>query len=125
MMNQKTISKSKEDYLKAILIVIRKNGACRVTDIARQMGFSKASTSVALKKLEESGYILRDDWRVLLTEKGQLIAENTYDRHNFFFEWFKRLGVEEKTAEEDACRIEHVLSSETYERIRKYAITNG
>lgn len=83
-MGQKTISKSKEDYLKAIFIVIRKNGACRVTDIARQMGGTKASTSVALIKLEEAGYLYRDDWRVLLTEEGKQIAEITYERNNFF-----------------------------------------
>lgn len=118
------LKKSKEDYLEAILIQTKKAGACRVTDIARQIGFTKASTSVALKKLEEAGYIYRDDWRVLLTEQGQRIAESTFERHNFFLEWFKTLGVKEEIAEEDACRIEHVVSTETYERLREFVCEN-
>lgn len=114
------LKKSQEDYLEAILIQTNKVGACRVTDIAKQIGFTKASTSVALKKLEEDGYIYRDDWRVILTESGQKIAETTLERHNFFLEWFKMLGVKADIAEEDACRIEHVVSNETYECIRNF-----
>lgn len=118
------LKKSQEDYLEAILIQTNRAGACRVTDIAKQIGFTKASTSVALKKLEEAGYIYRDDWRVLLTENGQKIAEATLERHDFFFEWFKMLGVKENIAEEDACRIEHVVSNETYESIRNFVCEN-
>lgn len=114
------MKKSQEDYLEAILIQIKKSGACRVTDIAKQIGFTKASTSVALRKLEEEGLVYRDDWRVLLTEQGRTMAEATYERHNFFFEWFMSLGVEKETAEEDACRVEHVLSGKTYEKLKEY-----
>lgn len=119
-MERKSIGRSQEDYLEAILIQIKQAGACRVTDVARQMGFTKASTSVALKKLEEAGYVYRDDWRVLLTEIGIALAEATYERHKFFYEWFKRLGVEDEAAEKDACQIEHVLSVTTYEKLREY-----
>lgn len=114
------MKKSQEDYLEAILIQIKKSGACRVTDIARQIGFTKASTSVALRKLEDEGYVYRDDWRILLTDCGLTIASAIYEKHNFFLEWFKALGVEEKSAEDDACRIEHVLSDDTYKRIKEY-----
>ena len=116
------IKTSQEDYLEAILIQIKEAGACRVTDVAAQIGFSKASTSVALKKLEDEGYVSRDDWRILLTDKGLEKANATYERHNFFAELFKKLGVDEETAEEDACRIEHVLSEETYGKLKEYAM---
>lgn len=84
------------------------------------MGYSKASVSVALKKLEEDGCIIRDEWRVVLTDKGKDIAQSIYDRHEFFSEWLKRIGVSGETAEEDACRIEHVLSEESYEKMQEY-----
>ena len=119
-MDRRDIKSSREDYLEAILIKINELGACRVTDIADQMGYSKASTSVALKKLEDEGCIKREDWRILLTEKGLEIARKVYDRHVFFVNWFKRIGIESGQAEEDACRIEHVLSEETYEKIKNY-----
>lgn len=119
-MKKRSIEKSKEDYLEAVLIIINKDGACRVTDIAHQMGFSKARTSVALKKLEEDGGIIRDDWRIVLTDKGMDIAKAVYERHKFFSNWFKKIGVSDKNAEEDACMIEHILSEETYVRIKEY-----
>lgn len=119
-MEQKNIGRSQEDYLEAILIQIKNVGACRATDVAKRMGFSKASTSVALKKLEENGYVYRDDWRVLLTEKGQSLAEATYERHEFFYEWFKTLGIEEEAAQRDACKVEHVLSGTTYEKLKEF-----
>lgn len=119
-MEKRVIKKSKEDYLEAIYIVIKRAGACRVTDVAREIGFSKSSTSVALRKLEDDGCVIRDDWRVLLTDKGQAIAERVYERHNFFLDWFEQIGVDAVIAEEDACMIEHVLSDETYKKIRSY-----
>ncbi len=119
-MDRKEKKSSREDYLEAILIRINRYGACRVTDVAEQMNYSKASVSVALKKLEEDGCILRDDWRILLTDKGRDIAQHVYDRHEFFTEWFKKIGVSEKNAEEDACRIEHVLSEECFEKMKAY-----
>lgn len=112
--------KSKEDYLEAILIVLRQYGACRVTDIAEQTGYSRASVSVALKKLENDGYVIRSDWRVLLSDKGMETAAHVYEKHKFFVEWFEKIGIQRKTAEEDACQIEHVLSDESYNKIRAY-----
>ena len=119
-MDRREKKSSREDYLEAILIRTNRYGACRVTDVADQMGYSKASVSVALKKLEEDGCIVRDAWRVVLTDKGQDIAQHIYDRHEFFAEWFKKIGVSEENAEGDACRIEHVLSEESYEKMRVY-----
>lgn len=119
-MDKRKIKKSKEDYLEAILIRINKYGACRVTDIAEQMGYSKASTSVALKKLEEEGCIIKDDWRVLLTDQGYAIASRIYERHNFFLEWFQSIGISKDIAEADACMIEHVISDESFEKIKEY-----
>lgn len=117
--------KSQEDYLEAIFIQIHKVGACRVTDIANQIGFTKASASVALKKLEESGYVYRDDWRILLTDKGFRTAKSTYEKHKFFTDWFASLGIEFDAAEKDACEIEHVISDLTYEKIREYVKINS
>ena len=102
-MEKESIGKSREDYLEAILILIRKKGACRSTDVASQLGFSKPSASIALKKLEEEGFIVRDDWRILLTEAGQKIAENMLDKHSFFTGWFEKIGIDAATAEEEAC----------------------
>ena len=119
-MAKETITRSKEDYLEAILIRINAAGACRVTDLAQQMGYSKASASVALKKLEEDKCIIRDDWRILLTDKGRAIAEHVYERHKFFVEWFEKLSISEANSEKDACLIEHVLSEETYEKLKEY-----
>ena len=121
-MSKKTVRISKEDYLEAILININRAGACRSTDVANQAGVSKASTSVALKKLEEEGCIIRDDWRILLSDKGREIAEQVYEKHLFFREWFTSLGVDESIAEAEACMIEHILSDETYRKIRDYVM---
>jgi Mn-dependent DtxR family transcriptional regulator len=117
---QDNISKSREDYLEAILIQIRKNGACRATDIANQLNFSKPSVSIALKKLEDEGFISRDDWRVLLTETGTKIAERTLFKHNFFEHLFEEMGIEKTTAEKEACQIEHIISDDSLSKIVDY-----
>ena len=114
----KTISK--EDYLEAILVCTNKLGACRVTDIAGHMGHSKASVSVALSKLEGEGLIIKDDWRILLSDKGRATAEKILERHLFFLRWFEQMGIDAETAKEDACLIEHVVSDSTFEKIQKY-----
>ena len=119
-MGKREIKRSREDYLETILIVLQLYGACRVTDIAKQAGYSRASVSVAVKKLEEDGYIVRNDWRILLSDKGMQVAAYIYEKHKFFAEWFESIGIARETAEEDACLIEHVLSDESYRRIRDY-----
>jgi len=119
-MNQKSISKSKEDYLKAIYVAIKKHGSCRNMDVSKYLGVSKSSTCIAIKKLEQEGFVVKDDWRILLTDKGQQIGCTLYEKDNFFADWFREIGVSEDIALSDACRIEHAISEETYNKIRKY-----
>ena len=119
-MEQKTIGKSKEDYLKAILIVLKEHGACRNVDVSVRLGVSKSSTCIAIKKLEQDGLVEKDEWRILLTKKGRILAENLYEKDLFFSSLFKQIGVSEKVAERDACMIEHVISEETYSKLKSY-----
>ena len=119
-MEQKTIGKSKEDYLKAILIVLKEHGACRNVDVSVRLGVSKSSTCIAIKKLEQDGLVEKDEWRILLTEKGKILAENLYEKDLFFSSLFKQIGVSEKVAERDACMIEHAISEETYSKLKNY-----
>jgi Mn-dependent DtxR family transcriptional regulator len=115
-----SIGKSREDYLEAILMQIKKNGACRLTDVASKLGFSKPSASVAVKKLEEEGYIIKDDWKIVLTDKGMSIAKNLYDRHTFFTSLLIEAGVEAGVAEDQACLMEHGISDDSFKKLRKY-----
>lgn len=116
-MEANTIGRSKEEYLKAILIVKKKYGACRCVDVANHLGVTNPSTSAAVKKLEKEGFVERNDWRILLTPKGQELAESLYEKDMFFTNWFKAIGVSEETAEVDACLVEHAISDETYIKI--------
>ncbi len=119
------LHESAEDYLETILILRERNGQVRSIDIATEMNYSKPSISVAMKKLRENGYILMDsDGFITLTDSGYQIASNIYDRHKVLTAFFISLGVNEKTAAEDACKIEHDLSEETFEKIRKHAMTH-
>ena len=115
------IQESAENYLEAILMLKKKNGYVRSIDIAHELGFSKASVSVAMKNLREEGYVTTDsDGGLDLTEKGLKIAESVYDRHDLIAEALIALGVNEKTAYEDSCKIEHCLSQESFEKIKAY-----
>lgn len=115
------IHESAEDYLENILILTNKNGKVKSIDIANYMNYSKPSISRAMKNLKIDGYITVDEnGYILLTEKGKKIAENIYERHVTLSNWFKSLGVSEENALNDACRIEHYLSHETYNAIKKY-----
>ena len=117
------IHESAEDYLETILILKERSGQVRSIDIATEMNYSKPSISVAMKKLRENGYIQMDpDGYITLTDSGYAIASNIYDRHKVLTAFFVSLGVDEKTAAEDACRIEHDLSPVTYEKIREHAL---
>ena len=92
-------------------------------DIAAHLEFSKPSVSIAMKKLREAGYILVDDnGHITLTESGSEIAERIYERHTFLSQWLTLLGVSPEIAAEDACRIEHVLSNESFEAIRRFVV---
>lgn len=119
-MNYESVGRSKEDYLAAILFQLNTNGACRPTDVATRLGYSKASVSVAFKKLEEEGLIIRDDWRILLTERGRTIAENMKNKHDFFMKWFELIGINEKIAIEEACQLEHIISDDSFYKIVDY-----
>ncbi|MEE1057259.1 MAG: metal-dependent transcriptional regulator [Acutalibacteraceae bacterium] len=115
------IQESAENYLETILIIKERNGEVRSVDIVKEMGFSKPSVSVAMKNLRENDYITMDaKGYIELTEKGLEIADTMYERHKLFTKWLMQLGVSEKTAKEDACRIEHVLSIESFNAIKKH-----
>ncbi|MCR5185452.1 MAG: metal-dependent transcriptional regulator [Bacilli bacterium] len=115
------ILESGEDYLERILFLQEKNGNVRSIDIATDMNFSKPSVSVAMKKLKENGYILIDDnGYITLTPKGDEIAKRISERHIVLTEVLKSMGVDEEIAKKDACKIEHDLSDETFEAIKKY-----
>jgi len=111
---------TKEDYLKAVYSAIKKHGACRNMDVSKHLGVSKSSTCIALKKLEQEGFVRKDDWRILLTEKGNEVAGKLYEKEHFFSNWFVDIGVGEEVALSDACKIEHAISEETYSKIRGY-----
>ncbi|MDD6659737.1 MAG: metal-dependent transcriptional regulator [Eubacteriales bacterium] len=116
------IQESAENYLETILVLKNKNGAVRSIDIANELGFSKPSVSVAMKNLRENGYIEVDgSGYITLLESGRQIAEKIYERHTTISKWLVSLGVDAKTAAEDACRIEHIISSESFEAIKKIA----
>ena len=115
------IYESAENYLETILILKRKNNTVRSIDIVNELEYTKPSVSVAMKNSRENGYIeMDDDGYIHLTGKGLRIAEKMYERHRFLSDWLITLGVEEKTATEDACRMEHVISAETFEAIKKH-----
>lgn len=114
---------SGEDYLEAILILQKQMGesAVRSVDLARHMGFSKPSISHAVGVLRDGGFLIMDkDGFLHLTEEGREIAEKIYERHQFFTEQLIAAGVNEITAEEDACRIEHAISDESFQKLQKY-----
>ncbi|MCL2546302.1 MAG: metal-dependent transcriptional regulator [Oscillospiraceae bacterium] len=111
---------SVENYLEAILVLQKRNGSVRSIDIAREMGFSKPSISVAMKNLRASDYIVMQDGQITLTESGYVIARRVYDRHMLLTEWLIALGVDEQTADEDACKMEHGLSEESFVAIQRH-----
>ncbi len=114
------IHKSGQDYLETILLIKRKKGVVRSIDIAQEFGYSKASVSVAMKNLINSGYIeMNIRKEIELTQKGVQLAEKMYERHTFFTQWLEGLGVSHETAVEDACKIEHILSEESFDAIKK------
>ena len=115
------ILESAENYLEAILIIKKNKGNVRSIDIVNYLNFSKPSVSVAMKQLENNGYITRnEDGHIFLTGMGLEIANKIYERHSLLNEIFLHIGVSEKTAAEDACKIEHDLSQETFECIKRY-----
>lgn len=115
------VMESVENYLETILILNRKNGYARAIDIARYLDFSKASVSIALKNLKRNEFIEVDEvGHIHLLPKGSEIAEDIFEKHQFLMVGLMKLGVDEKTASEDACKIEHVISDKTFAAIRKH-----
>lgn len=115
------IQESAEMYLETILVLSRKQPNVRSIDIAGELGYKKSSVSVAMKNLRGNGYIEMDsNGFINLTEKGREIAEKIYERHTLITKWLVDLGVDEKVAKNDACRIEHVISAETFEALKKH-----
>ena len=116
------INESAENYLETILILSKRLPAVRSIDIVHELGFKKSSVSVAMKNLREANHIVMDDNGFIhLTETGRSIAEMVLERHQLFTEWLTRLGVPEAIASEDACKLEHVLSKESFAAIKKHA----
>lgn len=115
------IQESAENYLETILILHQKNGAVRSIDIANELQYSKPSVSIAMRNLRENGYIRVDDnGFITLLPQGMEIAERIYERHTLLTNLLTALGVTPETAAEDACRIEHVISAESFEAIKNH-----
>lgn len=112
---------SPEDYLEAIYVITKNTGDVRSVDIANYFGYTKASVSVAMKKLRESGKITMDRYgKITLTESGLETASKVYERHRVITAFLVKLGVSQENAENDACRMEHILSEETFEKFKEY-----
>lgn len=115
------IHESAENYLETILMLSKKQPQVRSIDIVNELNFSKPSISVAMKNLRENGYIFMDsNGHITLSDKGREIAEVMYERHTLLSNWLIALGVDEKIAAEDACRMEHVISPESFEAIKTH-----
>jgi len=114
-------NESTENYLETILILSKSLPVVRSVDIANELGFKKPSVSIAMKNLREKGYItVMEQGYIFLTDSGREIAEMIYERHEFLRDWLVSLGVDAEIAAEDACRMEHVVSKESFEAIKKY-----
>ena len=120
-----SIHESSENYLETILVLSHRLPAVRSIDVATELDFKKSSVSVAMKNLRENGYItVTEAGYIFLTDSGKGIAEMIYERHNLLSAWLEFLGVDAKIASEDACRIEHVISKESFEAIKKHVKTH-
>lgn len=116
------VKEAGENYLEAILVLSNEKGSVRSIDVAHHMNHSKPTISVAMKKLRDGGFINIDsDGHLTLTDEGRKIAEKIYDRHEILAHVFIALGVSEATAYEDACKVEHDLSDETFECLKAHA----
>ena len=115
------INESAENYLETILMLSKQLPVVRSVDIANELGFKKSSVSIAMKNLRENQHItVSDAGFIYLTDSGRQIAEMIFERHELISNWLIRLGVSEETALEDACKMEHVISPESFEAIKKF-----
>ncbi len=121
MSSTKKLMESGQMYLETILVLTEKNGQVRSIDVCDEMGYSKPSVSRAVSKLKTDGYITVDGGGyITLTDSGRTVAEKIYERHTVLTEFIARLGVSRETAAEDACKIEHDISDETFEAMKKH-----
>ena len=118
------MKQSGEDYLESILRIGREKGNVRSIDVARDLGVSKPSVSVAVHNLEEAGYLVIHGHDLKLTDAGRAVAERVMERHELFYNFLTGLGVEPKVAEDDACNMEHALSSASFEAIKAFLEKN-
>lgn len=115
------ILESAENYLEAIHVLTKEKGQVRAIDVVHYLGFSKPSVSIAMKQLETNGYIERDeDGHISLTEEGTEIAISVVERHELLTDLFMSVGVSEEVAKEDACKVEHHISQETFECLKAH-----
>lgn len=120
------IQESAQDYLESILILSATKDHVRATDICNYFGYARATVSISLKQLKENGYVDIDDGKhISLTDKGLEIANQMYERHQFLTNLFIKVGVSEEVAAKDACRIEHYVSEETFEKLKDYFENEG
>ena len=121
-----SLHQSGEDYLEAILVLREKNGVVHSIDVAQHLGYSKPSVSRAVSLLKGDGYLIMERaGRLEQTETGVEVARNIYERHRFLRQWLIHLGVSSETAEDDACKIEHNISDETFQCLKRYAESKG
>ena len=119
------INESAENYLETILILSNKLPVVRSVDVANELDFKKSSVSIAMKNLKSNGHItVTNAGFIYLTESGREIAEKVYERHRFISSWLISLGVPEDIATEDACKMEHIISNESYAAIKDYIKAN-
>ena len=119
-------NESSEDYLETILILSQKKPVVRSVDIANEMGFKKPSVSVAMRNLRERGHIaVSDEGYITLTPSGHEIANRIYERHRLLTAWLRSLGIEDKTAEDDACKLEHDLTPESFTAIKEFILAHS
>jgi Mn-dependent DtxR family transcriptional regulator len=120
------VNESAENYLETILILSKTKPVVRSVDVAEELGFKKSSVSVAMKHLREKNHItVTREGFIYLTDSGREIAETIYERHELLSAWLERLGVDKTIAAEDACRIEHVISPESFEAIKNHVILHN
>ena len=114
-------NEARDDYLEAILMITQKRGHCRSIHIAETLDVTKPSVSVAISKLENAGLIVMDEDKLIhFTEEGRVLAEQTLAKHNYLKEFLMKAGIDDDTAEHEACAMEHGLSQDSFEKLRNY-----
>lgn len=119
------VNESAENYLETILMLSKTRPVVRSVDIAEELGFKKSSVSVAMKNLREKEHItVTKEGFIYLTDSGRQIAETIYERHEFLFKWLISMGIDAETASNDACRMEHVISPQSFAAIKSFVQKN-